>query len=149
MQVRVIQPGTYNDQFNKAGYYEVDEVIETLPAYGASLVGSGYVVPDTDDEPPIDVGNTHLSPPATDTDIPPLVDTEPTTEEDSNLAFVDELRRAGVSLRAANSLQIAGYRNWENLTAAPDDELLAVAWVGERALKKIRRGIVTTTPGDY
>lgn len=134
MKLRVVQSGIYNDQSNKASHYEVNDGFETLPAYGASLVESGYAVPFMDEEisviaggdAPVETGDETLGGSGT------------LAVEVDESTFVEELMGAGLSHRAASELSFTGYRSWGDLSRALDDDLLAVTWVGEGTLEKIR-----------
>ena len=156
MKIKVLIEGVYNNLYGKAAPYAYGEVLDTTPAYGKSLLGDGYAAtfasfegkpepevqePEPEEKEPVgpiemDFDEKPDDPVESVSDLMASVVVEETAEEIVPISVL--VKKKVVSKAAAESIS-AGVGEWlYQVEAASDEELLALAGVGEKTVEKIR-----------
>jgi hypothetical protein len=121
MLVEIIRPGRFGKfegNLVKSQHLDAGVQIEYPDRYARSLIASGWAVEVESQEPE-----------PQSAELPPAVVS--TAHSFFNVPFV--------KLRQVVALVAAGYTTFDELAAAPDDDLLAVDTIGPATLARIRR----------
>jgi hypothetical protein len=156
MKIKVLIAGIYNNLYGKAALYAYGEVLDTTPAYGKSLLEDSYAAtfasfegkpepevqePELEEKMPVgpiemDFDEKPDDPVESVSDLMASVVVEETAEAVVPISFLVKKKVISSAVAETIGLNIGEYTY--QIEAASDEELLALAGVGEKTVEKIR-----------